>query len=138
MKTQKLKQMLSLILAIVMLLTMVPVGSYAAESTSYPVIKAFTSVAGDFHAYKTEIVTVTILDYIDEAEYAACSPYAWDISASSTTGTVKAWMKVNEEETAAAGATRYDVYIGGSGGVAANAYSAIPKLNSSTVAPICL
>ena len=124
MKTQKLKQMLSLILAIVMLLTMVPVGSYAAESTSYPVIKAFTSVAGDFHAYKTEIVTVTILDYIDEAEYAACSPYAWDISASSTTGTVKAWMKVNEEETAAAGATRYDVYIGGSGGVAANAYSA--------------
>ena len=108
-----------------MVFSMIPTTIFSlATDTSLPVIKAFTSVAGDFHAYKTEIVTVTILDYIDEAEYAACSPNAWDISASSTTGTVKAWMKVNAEETAAAGATRYDVYIGGDGGVAANVYSA--------------
>ena len=125
MNTTKSKKGLSLLLAIIMVFSMIPTTIFSlATDTSLPVIKAFTSVAGDFHAYKTEIVTVTILDYIDEAEYAACSPNAWDISASSTTGTVKAWMKVNAEETAAAGATRYDVYIGGDGGVAANEYSA--------------
>ena len=125
MNTTKSKKGLSLLLAIIMVFSMIPTTIFSlATDTSLPVIKAFTSVAGDFHAYKTEIVTVTILDYIDEAEYAACSPNAWDISASSTTGTVKAWMKVNAEETAAAGATRYDVYIGGDGGVAANVYSA--------------
>ena len=123
MKKKYFNKAVSLLLAVLLIFAAMPVTVFAAEE-SYPVIKAFTSVAGDFHAYKTQVVTVTILDYIDEAEYATCSPYAWDISASSTTGTVKAWMKVNNEETAAAGATRYDVYIGGNGGVAANAYSA--------------
>ena len=123
MSKSNFKKAISIILVVIMLFSAVPMGVFAAEA-SLPMIKAFTSVAGDFHAYKTEIVTVTILDYIDEEEYTACSPYAWDISASSSTGTVKAWMKVNAEETAAAGATRYDVYMGGSGGIAANAYSA--------------
>ena len=107
-----------------MIFTMMPVTIFTlGADESLPVMKA-TATSGDFHAYKNQIVTVTFLDYIDEAEYAACSPYAWDMSASSATGTVKAWMKVNSAETDAAGETRYDVYIGGNGGVAANAYSA--------------
>ena len=126
MKTEKIKKGLSLLLAVIMMLTMMPATMFgSADASSLPVIKAFTTLTGDYHAYSQKIVTVTFLDYIDEAEYAACSPYAWDISASSSTGTVKAWMKVNATETAAAaGDTRYDVYIGGNGGVAANEYSA--------------
>ena len=124
MSATKTKKGLSLLLAIIMLFSMMPTTIFTlGASDNLPVMMA-TATSGDFHAYKGQVVTVTFLDYIDEVEYAACSPYAWDISASSATGTVKAWMKVNSAETEAAGETRYDVYIGGNGGVAANENSA--------------
>ena len=111
MSATKTKKGLSLLLAIIMLFSMMPTTIFTlGASDNLPVMMA-TATSGDFHAYKGQVVTVTFLDYIDEVEYAACSPYAWDISASSATGTVKAWMKVNSAETEAAGETRYDVYM---------------------------
>lgn len=116
METLKAKKPLSLLLAIIMLFTMIPTAIFSsAAENSLPVMKAYTTVTGDYHDYKSSVVTVTFLDEIN-TEGALQS---WDVSAAGD-GSVMAWMKKNESESAAAGKDRYDVYIGGKGGVSAN------------------
>ncbi len=117
------KKFLSLFMAFIMIFAMVPVtGLYSAAETVYPVMKAYNTVAAmnkeDYHAYKSSVVTVTFLDKIDEAAISAAA-YSFDVSADKD-GSVMAWMVENAEETNIAGATRYDVYIAGDGGVGAN------------------
>ncbi len=121
MDTSKAKKTLSLVLALIMLFTMIPSAIFTlASEGSYPVMKAYTSLPvnnlPDHHTYRSSIVTVTFTDEIDTNSATA----SWDISASAETGTVMSWIKLNETETAAAGADRYDLYIGGEGGVATN------------------
>ncbi len=116
METLKAKKPLSLLLAIIMLFTMIPTAIFSsAAENPLPVMKAYTSVTGDYHDYKTKVVTVTFLDEINTEG----SFKSWDVSAAGD-GSVMAWMNINESETAAAGQDRYDVYIGGKGGVSAN------------------
>ncbi|MBQ6600799.1 MAG: Ig-like domain-containing protein, partial [Clostridia bacterium] len=117
MKVSLIKKSFSIILAVVMLLTMVPATVFAAEK-DLPVMKAYRTVTGDYHDYKKQVVTVTFLDKIDTSG----ALQSWDVSENGD-GSVMAWMKKNEEKSAAAGAVRYDVYIGGEGGVSANPVS---------------
>ena len=121
MSSIKMKKGLSLFLAIIMLFTMLPTTIFTlGANESLPVMKAYPYISAsalpDYHQYRGSIVTATFLDKIDTSGAVA----SWDISASATTGEVKAWVKLNEEETALAGADRHDLYIGGNGGVAAN------------------
>ncbi len=122
MKSSLFKKSFALLLAVLMLVTAVPAGVFAAEKDlpvmkAYPYISASNLSAYDYHEYRNSIVTATFLDEIDTKG----AVKEWDISASSDTGTVKAWIKLNAEETAAANnADRYDLYIGGDGGVSAN------------------
>ena len=136
MKTSKFSKILSVVLAVLMFISSVPASVFAIEE-SYPVMKAYPYVnAGslskyEYHEYRNSIVTATFVDTIDTAG----AVREWDISASADTGTVKAWIKLNSEETAAAGVDRYDLYIGGEGGVTANAnstqvFSLFPVLKS--------
>ena len=121
MKTIKIKKFASLLLAVLMLFTMIPTAVFSMEEKKeLPMIEAYSSAsAGDFHAYFNKIYSVTFTDKIDDDAVAACAPLAWDVSAEDDGG-VMAWMIKNEEQTTKAGADRYDLYIGGDGGVAAN------------------
>ena len=114
--------MMSLILAVLMLISSVPASVFAVEE-SYPVMMEFTSSSsGDFHStsYYNKIYSATFLDSIDDEAIDGAYD-SWDISASAETGTVKAWVYKNAEETVAANnQPRYDLYIAGEGGVAAN------------------
>ena len=132
MSNLKLKKGLSLILAIIMLFSVVPTAVFAVEE-GLPVMKAYSYISAsalpEYHQYRATIVTATFLDKIDTTGAVA----SWDISASAATGEVKAWVKLNEEETLLAGEDRHDLYIGGNGGVAANenstqVFSLFPKL----------
>ena len=137
--TSKPKKFLSLLLSVVMILTMVPatVFTFAADPV-YPTMEAYTAASsGDYHAYYNKVYSVTFLDKIDyDAISAGDTVGAWDVSADDD-GSVMAWMKKNVEQTATAGADRYDVYIAGEGGVGANpksnhiffAFSALEKVN---------
>ncbi len=121
MKTSNFKKALSLLLVVLVLFSAVPMTVFSTDE-SYPVMKAYATAAAmnteDYHAssYKSKVVTVTFMDKIDTTG----AIQSWDVSASSDTGTVIAWIKLNEAETEAADADRYDVYIGGEGGVGAN------------------
>lgn len=126
MKTSKFKKVLSIFLAILMVLSALPVTVLAAEE-NYGMMEVYSaSSMGDYHKYYNAVCSATFLDYIDEAAVAegeSASPQmAWDVSADKDRS-VMAWMRVNDEATAAAGATRYDVYIGADGGVKANSDS---------------
>lgn len=116
MKSLTIKKTVSIILAVMMLITALPSAVFAAEAL--PVMKAYRTVNGDYHDYKKQVVTVTFLDRID-TEGALQS---WDVSEAQDDGVI-AWMKENKAESEAAGETRYDVYIGGNGGVSANPVS---------------
>lgn len=122
MNTSKFKKALSIFLAILMVFSALPVTVFAAEG-DLPVMKAYpyaSNLQEDYHYYKASIVTVTILDEIDYNEINASDTlYSWDVSAAEDSS-VMAWMKLNSEETTAAGADRYDVYIAGEGGIEAN------------------
>ena len=121
METLNAKRIVSLLMALLMVLTMFPVTVLSANAKgSYPVMMQFTAASSaDFHRYYNKIVNVTFLDEIDyDAIDAALE--SWDISASSDSGTVMAWMNLNADATEKAGANRYDVYIAGDGGVGAN------------------
>ena len=121
METLNAKRIVSLLMALLMVLTMFPVTVMSANAKgSYPVMMQFTAASSaDFHRYYNKIVNVTFLDEIDyDAIDAALE--SWDISASSDSGTVMAWMNLNADATEKAGANRYDVYIAGDGGVGAN------------------
>ena len=56
----------------------------------------------DYHAYKTEVVTITFLDEIDNYAITECGKLVWDVSENQD-GSVMAWMKLNETETELAG-----------------------------------
>ncbi len=121
MKSSISKKVLSLFIAILMMLTMIPTAIFTfAASESYPVMKAYSYISAsalpDYHAYRDSVVTATFLDEIDTTG----AVELWDISASADTGKVMAWIKLNNEETAISGQNRYDLYIGGDGGVSAN------------------
>ncbi len=126
MKSKGFRKGLSLILSVIMLFTMIPATIFiSGASDTYPVMKAYSYInigklsEYEYHFYRDSIVTATFLDEIDTSG----AVVSWDISASEATGTVMAWIKLNAEETALAGADRYDLYIGGDGGVSANANS---------------
>ncbi len=125
MKTSKSKKVLSLIMAVIMMFTVVPATIFAQAEDNYPIMKSYSTSTAmnseDYHLYKAQVVTVTFLDKIDKAA-AENAAYSFDVSANMDK-TVMAWMVENEEETALAGETRYDVYIAGDGGVGANANS---------------
>ncbi len=116
-----IKKGLSLLLAIIMIFTMMPTTIFTlGASEDLPVMKVFNaSSGGDFHAaaYYKNVYSVTFLDYIDNAAIAEADTVAsWDISANGD-GSVMSWAKLNADATATAGANRYDVFIGGDGGV---------------------
>ena len=116
MKKSKSKKVLSLVMAIMMILSALPTAIFTiAADTELPMIKAFVTVNGDYHAYRKQIVTATFLDEIDTSD----ALYSWDVSENGDES-VMAWMKVNEAATADAGETRYNLFIGGDGGVFAN------------------
>lgn len=125
MESQKTKKCLAFVLALIMLFTMIPTTVFTlATDESLPVIKKYTGITvsnkPDHHSYRENIVTATFTDCIDLSE----AVIYWDVSASADTGTVMSWLEINSEETQAAGGTeRYDLYIGGEGGVQANPVS---------------
>ncbi len=119
MKSSMLKKSFSLILSLVMLLTMVPATVFAAEKDLRVLMQFTAASSADFHRYYNKVYTVTFLDEIDRAAMNGALE-KWDVSANSGSEEVMAWMYLNEEATAAAGDNRYDVYIAGEGGVAAN------------------
>ena len=126
MKNSKLNKALSLILAVLMMFSSLPVTVFAAEE-NYGVMEVYTvSSSADYHRYFNKVYSVTFCDYIDKdavAKGEALSPQtAWDVSVDKDRS-VMAWMIVNDEATAAAGTERYDVYIGAEGGVKANSDS---------------
>ncbi len=120
MKTEKFKKGLSLFLAVLMLLTMMPFADIFPEAdAAYPVMKSFNAASGDdFHRYYKQVYTVTFLDEIDTAARDNALE-KWDVSADGD-GSVWGWMYLNDEATAAAGDNRYDVYVAAEGGVAAH------------------
>ncbi len=124
MDTSKAKKSLSLFLAVIMLLTMMPTTVFTlASDDSYPVMMQFTAASGgDFHRYYKQVYSITFLDEIDEVAMEEALE-KWDISANTGSGEVMSWMYLNEEATAEAGENRYDVYIAGDGGVGANPQS---------------
>ncbi len=115
----KTKKGLSLLLAIFMVFTMMPltIFSFGADASAPVMYKFNAASSDDFHAYYRNVYSVTFLDYIDTAALtAADTVVSWDVSDKGD-GSVMAWMKKNDVETTAAGADRYDVYVGGEGGV---------------------
>lgn len=122
MKTSISKRFLSLLLTSIMLLGLIPSTAFTfAADESYPVMDAYNAASsGDYHRYYNKVVSVTFLDTIDYADInSADTIESWDVSANDD-ASVMAWMKLNEDETQAAGSNRYDVFIGGEGGVGAN------------------
>lgn len=120
---KNIKKALSLILAVLMLFSSVPASVMAAEE-NLPMIRSYTVYAdftADYHYYKADVVTFTFLDKIDYSAIASAMA-SWDVSAAQD-GSVMAWINVNQEATAAAGKNRYDVWVAGEGGVAANTNS---------------
>ncbi len=123
MRTSSFNKCLSLFLSLIMIITMLPVSVISFADENYPEMMEFTvSSIADFHRYYNQVHSVTFLDEIDKDAMAEAL-YSWDISANTDSGEVMSWMYLNEEATAAAGANRYDVYIAGDGGVAANSQS---------------
>ncbi len=120
MRISGLKKYLSLMLSVIMIFTMLPVGAFAADTASYPTMKAFNAASGDdFHKYYRQVYSVTFLDKIDVAAMNDAIE-KWDISAQEGSGEVMSWMYLNQDATALAGQERYDVYIAGDGGVSAH------------------
>ena len=121
MKPNKLKKGLSLLLAVVMLITCIPYSNLIVGAEGdFPLMKPFNSASGDdFHRYYNQVYSVTFLDEIDTDAMNNSLEY-WDISAEDGSGDVMAWMYLNEEATASAGKNLYDVYVAGEGGVAAH------------------
>ena len=116
MKTSKLNKILSVLLAVLMFISSVPVSVFAAEE-SYPVMMATNAASSKgYYAYYKNVYTVT---FLDEIKVEGTSLEQWDMSAAGD-GSVLGWMYLNEEATADAGANRYDVYVAGEGGVAVN------------------
>ncbi|MBR6567413.1 MAG: Ig-like domain-containing protein, partial [Clostridia bacterium] len=125
MGTLKPKKALSLVLAVIILFTMIPnVIFTSATSDDLPVMEVYNSASsGDYHKYYNSVYSVTFLDRIDYNDIASADTlYSWDVSANKD-ASVMAWMKKNTDASEAAGSDRYDVYIGGEGGVSANADS---------------
>ena len=122
METSHFKKALSLFLAVIMLFSVMPAAVFATQE-GLPVMKVFNvSSVDDFHAtaYCGKVYSVTFLDRIDTDSISASDTVAsWDISHAGD-GSVMAWAKINDIETTAAGADRYDIYIGGEGGVQAH------------------
>ncbi|MBQ3087074.1 MAG: Ig-like domain-containing protein [Clostridia bacterium] len=122
MKNTMIKKCISLCLVCMMLLSVLPTALFAqATEHEYPTMEAYNSASSaDYHRYYNKVYSVTFLDFIDyDAISATDTLYSWDVSAAKD-ASVMAWMKLNAEQTSLAGADRYDVYIGGEGGVGAN------------------
>lgn len=90
----------------------------------------------DYHAYKSNVISVTFLDEIDyDAINAADTIGYWDVS-ELTDGSVIAWMKLNKKETKNADTNRYDVYIGGKNNVKINSNSSYLFANFTSLKEI--
>lgn len=102
-------------LTVIMLFSVMPAAVFATQE-GLPVMKVFNvSSVDDFHAtaYCGKVYSVTFLDRIDTDSISASDTVAsWDISHAGDSS-VMAWAKINDIETTAAGADRYDIYIGG-------------------------
>ena len=120
MKTNKTRKALSIVLAFLMLITALPFAAMPTKAAA-PTVKAYISLPvnslPDHHAYRASIVTATFLNYIDEAAVAQSGALNWNIAADGS-GSVKSWLLPNSENPA-----MYDLYIGGDGGITANANS---------------
>ena len=92
------KKAISMILVAIMLLTAVPTGVFASQGNK-PKMQV-TNYNGDFHAYKADVVTITILDEIDTTAMNGTT-FRWDLSANAGSGEVMAWMYKNEEASSA-------------------------------------
>ena len=136
MSSIKFKKGLSLLLSIIMIFTMMPttiftLGANAPVMRAYPTFNEYNKL--DYHGsdYKAKIVTVTFVDKIDTSG----ATISWDVSENGDSS-VMAWIKVNSAESTAT-ATKYDLYIGGNGGVTANTdsgnlflgFSALKEIN---------
>ncbi len=121
MKNEKFKKGLSLFLAVFMLLTMMPMVDFVpAAEAAYPTMTATNAASSNgYYKYYDKITTIT---FLDEIKVEGNPLEQWDMSADGD-GSVMAWMYLDEEATAAAGADRYEVYVAGDGGVAAHADS---------------
>ncbi|MBQ7294809.1 MAG: Ig-like domain-containing protein [Clostridia bacterium] len=124
MKNSKCKRLLALMLSVLMMFAMLPTALFAtAAEEDCPVMQVYNvSSAGDYHAvaYYSKVYSVTFLGYIDNNAIASADTVAsWDVSYNGD-GSVMAWAQKNEVETVAAGADRYDIYVGGEGGVQAH------------------
>lgn len=98
-------------LSVIMIFIMLPVGAFAADTASYPTMKAFNAASGDdFYKYYRQVYSVTFLDKIDVAAMNDAIE-KWDISAQEGSGDVMSLMYLNQDATALAGQERYDVYI---------------------------
>ncbi|MBQ5905103.1 MAG: BspA family leucine-rich repeat surface protein, partial [Clostridia bacterium] len=120
MNTSKTKKGLSVLLAIIMLLSTLSTAftTLAAEKV-YPVMEKFTAASSaEFHAYYGSIYSATFLDRIDWDDINASYQH-WD-SSENNDNSVIAYIKLNAEQTELAGTNRYDLYIAGDGGVGAN------------------
>ncbi len=118
--TSKFKRSLSIFLSLLIIITSLPVAVISSAADDLPVIMEFTfASSADFHRYYKQVYSVTFLDKIDTAAMSGALE-SWDISADQGSGEVMSWMYLNADATASAGENRYDVYIAGNGGVAAN------------------
>ncbi|MBQ4644624.1 MAG: Ig-like domain-containing protein, partial [Clostridia bacterium] len=122
MKSKFIKKTLALIISVVIMISMIPLNVFSYAGTdNLPVMEAYNAASsGDYHKYYNKVVSVTFLDSIDfDVINSSDTIDSWDVS-SSKDGSVMAWMKLNSDETSAAGADRYNVYIAGNGGIEAN------------------
>lgn len=106
-KTYKHIKIAAVIFALVLMLC---VSTFAADGDK-AVLKAYPNASTEvFYAYRTDIVSVTFMDAVDVTDAAE----SWDVSPLGD-GSVTAWIVPNSGES-----TKYDLYIGAQGGVAAN------------------
>ena len=121
MKSSLIKRISALFLAVLMLLTMVPAGVLAADEL--PMMKYHGSGSLDYRAYYDSIYSATFLNVLDWDDIiASVTVMYWDASEKGDESVIT-YIKLNDEQTQLAGESRYDLYIAGNGGVAANPQS---------------
>lgn len=119
---RKIIKSFSVIIAILLIAIMTTTISFATNENN--TIKAYNALSKDvFYAYKSNIVSVTFSDIIDEERINSENvKEKWNISAAEN-GNVMAWIEINEDTTTAAGEDRYDLYISADGEITANTNS---------------
>lgn len=97
-KKEKIRILIIAVVAVVLLLT----GGYFAFADKYP----------NLDVYEQYVVNVIILDHVDyEAMEAEDTVKFWEYC-SPDNASVRAWLKVNEDESKFLGDKKYDLYVG--------------------------